>query len=39
MTERFQLITPFLWFDGQAEDAAKLYTSVFPNCASSARRR
>ncbi len=24
-------ITPFLWFDGQAEEAAKFYTSVFPN--------
>ncbi len=24
-------ITPTLWFDGQAEDAAKLYTSLFPN--------
>ena len=24
-------ITPFLWFDSQAEDAAKLYVSVFPN--------
>ena len=22
-------ITPFLWFDGQAEDAAKFYTSIF----------
>lgn len=22
-------ITPFLWFDGQAEDAMKLYTSIF----------
>ena len=22
-------VTPFLWFDGQAEDAAKFYTSVF----------
>jgi predicted 3-demethylubiquinone-9 3-methyltransferase (glyoxalase superfamily) len=22
---------PFLWFDGQAEAAAELYTSVFPN--------
>jgi len=22
---------PCLWFDGQAEDAAKLYTSLFPN--------
>jgi predicted 3-demethylubiquinone-9 3-methyltransferase (glyoxalase superfamily) len=24
-----QKITPFLWFDGQAEEAAKLYTSTF----------
>ena len=24
-----QQITPFLWFDGQAEDAANFYTSVF----------
>ena len=24
-------ITPCLWFDGQAEDAAQLYTRVFPN--------
>lgn len=24
-------ITPCLWFDNQAEDAAKLYVSVFPN--------
>ena len=24
-----QKITPFLWFDGQAEEAAELYTSVF----------
>lgn len=24
-------ITPCLWFDTQAEDAAKLYCSVFPN--------
>lgn len=24
-----QKITPFLWFDGQAEDAAKLYVSIF----------
>jgi len=24
-----QKITPFLWFDSQAEDAAKFYTSVF----------
>jgi predicted 3-demethylubiquinone-9 3-methyltransferase (glyoxalase superfamily) len=24
-----QKITPFLWFDGQAEEAAKFYTSVF----------
>ncbi|MGJ5819114.1 VOC family protein [Paludibaculum fermentans] len=24
-------ITPFLWFDNQAEEAAKLYTSLFRN--------
>jgi len=24
-------ITPFLWFDGQAEEAANFYTSIFPN--------
>ncbi|HVT37059.1 MAG TPA: VOC family protein [Nevskiaceae bacterium] len=24
-------ITPFLWFDGKAEEAAKLYCSIFPN--------
>ncbi len=24
-------ITPFLWFDGQAEEAANHYISVFPN--------
>jgi predicted 3-demethylubiquinone-9 3-methyltransferase (glyoxalase superfamily) len=24
-------ITPCLWFDGNAEEAAKLYTSLFPN--------
>ena len=26
-----QKITPFLWFDGQAEDAVKFYTSIFKN--------
>ncbi len=24
-------ITPFLWFDGKAEDAANHYVSIFPN--------
>jgi predicted 3-demethylubiquinone-9 3-methyltransferase (glyoxalase superfamily) len=24
-------ITPFLWFDRQAEEAARFYTSVFPD--------
>jgi predicted 3-demethylubiquinone-9 3-methyltransferase (glyoxalase superfamily) len=24
-------ITPFLWFDSQAEDAAKMYTAIFEN--------
>lgn len=26
-----QRITPFLWFDHQAEEAAEFYVSVFPN--------
>jgi predicted 3-demethylubiquinone-9 3-methyltransferase (glyoxalase superfamily) len=26
-----QKITPFLWFDHQAEDATKFYTSIFKN--------
>ena len=26
-----QKITPFLWFETQAEEAARFYTSVFPN--------
>jgi predicted 3-demethylubiquinone-9 3-methyltransferase (glyoxalase superfamily) len=26
-----QKITPFLWFDTEGEEAAKFYTSVFPN--------
>jgi predicted 3-demethylubiquinone-9 3-methyltransferase (glyoxalase superfamily) len=26
-----QKITPFLWFDGQAGEAAKFYTSIFRN--------
>ena len=26
-----QKITPFLWFNGQAEEAMHFYTSVFPN--------
>jgi predicted 3-demethylubiquinone-9 3-methyltransferase (glyoxalase superfamily) len=29
--QAMQKITPFLWFDHQAEDAAKFYTSVFRN--------
>ncbi len=24
-------ITPFLWFDGKAEEAARFYVSIFPN--------
>ncbi len=28
---RMSKITPFLWFDGQAEEAAKFYTSIFKN--------
>jgi len=26
-----QKITPFLWFDNQAEEAARFYTSIFKN--------
>lgn len=26
-----QRITPFLWFDGKAEEAASFYVSIFPN--------
>ncbi len=26
-----QKITPFFWYDGQAEEAANFYTSIFPN--------
>ena len=28
---RFQRITPFLWFDDKAEEAAHFYVSVFDN--------
>ncbi|MET3651650.1 VOC family protein [Dyella japonica] len=31
MSTRFQRITPFLWFDHQAEDAVRFYVSIFPN--------
>jgi predicted 3-demethylubiquinone-9 3-methyltransferase (glyoxalase superfamily) len=33
MTKQLQKITPFLWFDHQAEEAAKFYVSIFPNSA------
>lgn len=26
-----QKITPYLWYDGKAEEAARLYTSIFPD--------
>ena len=29
MQDKIQKITPFLWFDNQAEEAVKFYTSVF----------
>ena len=29
MTERLQKITPFLWFDDKAEEAANYYVSIF----------
>ena len=28
--DRLPSITPFLWFDGQAEEAARFYASIFP---------
>jgi predicted 3-demethylubiquinone-9 3-methyltransferase (glyoxalase superfamily) len=31
MSKSLQRITPFLWFDHQAEEAARFYTSVFEN--------
>jgi predicted 3-demethylubiquinone-9 3-methyltransferase (glyoxalase superfamily) len=31
MTASTQKITPFLWFDGKAEEAANFYVSVFRN--------
>src|ERR1700730_1019250 len=30
-TVPIQKITPFLWFDHQAEEAARFYASIFPN--------
>jgi predicted 3-demethylubiquinone-9 3-methyltransferase (glyoxalase superfamily) len=29
--KHIQKIRPFLWFDGQAEEAARFYTSIFKN--------
>ncbi|HUI46332.1 MAG TPA: VOC family protein [Nitrospirota bacterium] len=31
MKTRIQKITPFLWFDNQAEEAVRYYTSIFKN--------
>jgi len=31
MNTRTQRITPFLWFDTQAEEAVKFYAAIFPN--------
>ena len=31
MNKTIQRITPFLWFDHQAEEAAKFYISIFNN--------
>lgn len=33
------IVTPHLWFDNQAEQAAELYTSVLPNSAITSVRR
>jgi predicted 3-demethylubiquinone-9 3-methyltransferase (glyoxalase superfamily) len=29
--EKFSRVTPFLWFDSNAEEAADFYVSIFPN--------
>jgi len=31
MSQQIQKISPFLWFDNQAEEAARFYTSIFRN--------
>ena len=31
MQTGIQKITPFLWFDSQAEEAVRFYTSIFKN--------
>ena len=31
MSKRIQKITPFLWFESQAEEAASFYASIFKN--------
>ena len=31
MNKPIQKITPFLWFDHQAEEAVEFYTSIFKN--------
>jgi predicted 3-demethylubiquinone-9 3-methyltransferase (glyoxalase superfamily) len=31
MSTAFQRVTPFFWFDTQAEEAANFYVSIFPN--------
>jgi predicted 3-demethylubiquinone-9 3-methyltransferase (glyoxalase superfamily) len=31
MAERFKRISPFLWFDDKAEEAAKFYVGIFEN--------
>ena len=31
MAQRIQKITPFLWFDTQAEEAVNFYLSIFPD--------
>jgi predicted 3-demethylubiquinone-9 3-methyltransferase (glyoxalase superfamily) len=31
MQTNIQRITPFLWFDNQAEEAVNFYTSIFHN--------
>lgn len=39
MQGKMQRVTPFFWFDDQAEEAVKFYTSIFPNSSIGATTR
>ena len=39
MSNPFRRISPFLWFNNQAEEAVQFYTSIFPNSSVTATTR